>query len=173
MVHLMALHLVGLSVGLVQAFQFLVSNRHYGAVARMEVHANGIVYDFEILQIGAFRKLILAFHIYIVHQDVLVRTYQREDAGTFYSFFRLLLIIFRFCPLSGSQGGGGCLFNSIAVSFRFIEQVVKSVFINDVSVNTGFAILRKEQSFGFSLYIGEIFVGVCVINNVRAIAMLH
>lgn len=108
MVHLMALHLVGLSVGLVQAFQFLVSNRHYGAVARMEVHANGIVYDFEILQIGAFRKLILAFHIYIVHQDVLVRTYQREDAGTFYSFFRLLLIIFRFCPLSGSQGGGGC-----------------------------------------------------------------
>ena len=108
MVHLMALHLVGLSVDLVQAFQFLVSNRHYGAVARMEVHANGIVYDFEILQIGAFRKLILAFHIYIVHQDVLVRTYQREDAGTFYSFFRLLLIIFRFCPLSGSQGGGGC-----------------------------------------------------------------
>lgn len=84
MVYLMALHLVGLSVGLVQAFQFLVSNRHYGAVARMEVHANGIVYDFEILQIGAFRKLILAFHIYIVHQDVLVRTYQREDAGTFY-----------------------------------------------------------------------------------------
>lgn len=61
MVHLMALHLVGLSVDLVQAFQFLVSNRHYGAVARMEVHANGIVYDFEILQIGAFRKLILAF----------------------------------------------------------------------------------------------------------------
>ena len=92
---LTALHLVGLAVGLVQAFQFLVSNRHYGAVARMEVHANGIVYDFEILQIGAFRKLILAFHIYIVHQDVLVRTYQREDAGTFYSFFRLLLIIFR------------------------------------------------------------------------------
>ena len=45
MVYLMALHLVGLSVGLVQAFQFLVSNRHYGAVARMEVHANGIVYD--------------------------------------------------------------------------------------------------------------------------------
>lgn len=105
---LTALHLVGLAVGLVQAFQFLVSNWHYSAVARMEVHANGIVYDFEILQIGAFRKLILAFHIYIVHQDVLVRTYQREDAGTFYSFFRLLLIIFRFCPLSGSQGGGGC-----------------------------------------------------------------
>ena len=139
----------------------------------MEVHANGIVYDFEILQIGAFRKLILAFHIYIVHQDVLVRTYQREDAGTFYSFFRLLLIIFRFCPLSGSQGGGGCFLDAIAVSFRFIEQVVKSVFVNDVSVNTGLAILREEQSFGFSFYIGEIFVGVCVINNVRAVAMLH
>ncbi len=92
MVHLMALHLIGFAVGLVQAFQLLVGYRHYGAVARMEVHANGIVYDFEILQIGAFRKLILAFHIYIVHQDVLVRTYQREDAGTFYSFFRLLLI---------------------------------------------------------------------------------
>lgn len=108
MVHLMALHLIGFAVGLVQAFQLLVGYRHYGAVARMEVHANGIVYDFEILQIGAFRKLILAFHIYIVHQDVLVRTYQREDAGTFYSFFRLLLIIFRFFPLSGGQGGGGC-----------------------------------------------------------------
>ena len=50
MVHLMALHLVGLSVDLVQAFQFLVSNWHYSAVARMEVHANGIVYDFENLK---------------------------------------------------------------------------------------------------------------------------
>ena len=67
MVYLMALHLVGLSVGLVQAFQLLVGYRHYGAVARMEVHANGIVYDFEILQIGAFRKLILAFHIYAAY----------------------------------------------------------------------------------------------------------
>lgn len=96
---LTALHLVGLAVGLVQAFQFLVSNRHYGAVARMEVHANGIVYDFEILQIGAFRKLILAFHIYIVHQDVLVRACQREDARAFHGFFRLLLIVIGFLPL--------------------------------------------------------------------------
>ena len=50
---LTALHLVGLAVGLVQAFQFLVSNWHYSAVARMEVHANGIVYDLSLIHISS------------------------------------------------------------------------------------------------------------------------
>ena len=115
----------------------------------MEVHADRMVNHFKVVQIRTFRKLILAFHIYIVHQDILVRTYQRENAGAFYRLLRLLLVIFRFFPLSGGQRSSRSFLDTVAVSFRFIEQMVKSVFVDDVSVNAGLFILRNKQGLRF------------------------
>lgn len=93
MVYLMALHLVGLSVGLVQAFQFLVSNRHYGAVARMEVHAHGVVYNLEVVEVGRFCELVASVHIDVVHQYILVGADELERPGTFDSLVGLLLVV--------------------------------------------------------------------------------
>ena len=124
------------AVGFVQAFQFFSGDRYHGAVTGMEIHADGMVYHFEVFEVGTFRKLVFAFHIYIVHQNIFVRTYQREDACTFHSFFRLLFIIIRFRPLSGSQRGGSRFFDSIAIPFRLIKQMIKPVFVDNVAVDT-------------------------------------
>ena len=102
----------------------------------MEIHTNGMVNHFEVFQVGTFRKLVFAFHIHIIHQDVLIRANQRKDARTFYCVRRLLFIVIRFRPLSGGQRGSSSLLYAISIPFRFIEQVIKPVFIDDIAVNT-------------------------------------
>ena len=87
------------AVGFVQAFQLFSGDGYHCAVTWVEVHTDGMVYYFEVFEVGTFRKLVFAFHIYIVHQDVLVRACQREDARAFHGFFRLLLIVIGFLPL--------------------------------------------------------------------------
>src|SRR5699024_4580607 len=62
-----------LTVCLEKAFYFFLSNRHDSTVARMKIHADGMVYYLEIVQVGTFRKLVFSFHINIIHQDVLIR----------------------------------------------------------------------------------------------------
>ena len=97
---LTALHLVGLAVGLVQAFQFLVSNRHYGAVARMEVHAYAVGDYAEVLQIGGFAELIAAFHIHVVHEDVFVRADEFEYTRAFDGVVGLLFVVVALGPFA-------------------------------------------------------------------------
>ena len=58
----------------------------------MEIHTNGMVNHFEVFQISTFRKLVFAFHIHIIHQDILIRANQWKDARTLYCILRLLLI---------------------------------------------------------------------------------
>ena len=116
-----------LTIRFEQAFQLFPGNGYHSTVTRMEVHTHSMVYYFKVFEVDTFRKLVFTFHIYIVHQDIFVRPYQRENTRTFYGFFGLLFIIIRFLPLSGSQRRSGRLFDSISIAFRFIEQMVKSV----------------------------------------------
>ena len=70
-------------------------------MARMEIHTDSMVNHFEMFQIGTFGKLVFTFRIYIIHQNILIGTNQRENTRTFYRILRLLFIVIRFCPLAG------------------------------------------------------------------------
>ena len=58
-----------------------------------EIHTDSMVNHFEVFQIDTFRKLVFAFHIHIIHQDVLIRANQWKDTRTLYCILRLLLIV--------------------------------------------------------------------------------
>ena len=49
------------------ADQLIARDRNNRSVTGMEVHLHFTVYHFEVFQIGSFRKLIFAFHVYIIH----------------------------------------------------------------------------------------------------------
>ena len=91
----------GFAIGLEEAFQLFWGNRYDSAMARMEIHTDSMVNHFEMFQIGTFGKLVFTFRIYIIHQNILIGTNQRENTRTFYRILRLLFIVIRFCPLAG------------------------------------------------------------------------
>lgn len=74
-------------------FLSMKSSSRQETVAWMEIHTNGMVNHFEVFQISTFRKLVFAFHIHIIHQDILIRANQWKDARTLYCILRLLLIV--------------------------------------------------------------------------------
>ena len=81
------------TIRLEKALQFFLSNRNNSTVAWMEIHTDSMVNHFEVFQIDTFRKLVFAFHIHIIHQDVLIRANQWKDTRTLYCILRLLLIV--------------------------------------------------------------------------------
>ena len=105
-------------------------------MTRMEIHFHIIINHLKVLQIGRFGKLILTFHIHIIHQDVFVLSYQLEGSGSFYGIFSLLLVVILFFPLTGSQRLGRSDFNAIAMTFGLIEHVIYTILIYNITIYT-------------------------------------
>ena len=155
------------------ALQFCTGNRNDGTMTRMEIHLHRMIYHFEVFQVGCFRELISSLHVYIVHQNVLVLSNQFERTGSFHRFLCLLFIVRLFFPFSGSQRTSGCHFNTVTVSFRFIEKMVYPVFIHDITVYTRLFVLRDKKRFRFSFQVRKIFIGIRIINYVYPTGILH
>ncbi len=127
----------------------------------------------EVFQIVTFRKLILSFPIYVVHQNVFIGTDAFEYAGTFHGIGGLLFIIVVLRPLSGGERPGGGQLYSVAVPFGFIKHIEQPVLEDDIAVDTRLSILRKEQRLRLAFQAGKLLIGISVINDIGAIAMFH
>ena len=76
-------------------------------------------------------------------------------------------------PLAGGQGVRGSYPDTVAVSFCLVEQVVDAIFVDNVSVDTRFLVGRNEQRLGFAFKVGEVGIGIGVIDNVGAVTVFH
>ena len=101
-----------------EAQELVACDGYHGAVARVEVHAYGMVDDLEMLQVCGLCELVSTFHVDIIHQDVFLLSDELERAGTFHGVLGLLLVVGVFCPVArGERTSGGCL-DAVAVSNR-------------------------------------------------------
>ena len=155
------------------AQQFVAGNGDDGAVTRVEVHLHLAVYHLEVLQVGGLGELVAAFHIDVVHQDVLVLPYQLEGSRAFDGIGGLLLVVGFFGPLSGGQRTGGGHFNAVAVALGLVEQVEHAILIHNVAIDARLAVLGQEEDFGFAFQVGEVVVGIGIVDDVRAACILH
>ena len=139
----------------------------------MKIHLHLTVYHFKVFQIGRFGKLVFTFHIDIIHQDVFILTYQFESSRTFHRFRGLLLVVGLFLPLTGSKRTSGRYLDPVSMPFGFIKQMEDSVFKDDIAIDARFLILGSKKRFRLSFQIGEILVGIGIINHVRAVTVFH
>ncbi|MNI70636.1 hypothetical protein D3C85_1032230 [compost metagenome] len=51
-------------------------------MAGMKVHADILINHLKMLQIGTFGKLIAAFHIHIIHQNICIALIEFKHSGT-------------------------------------------------------------------------------------------
>ena len=142
-------------------------------MTRMEVHADLIVNHLEVVQVGAFGKLILAAFIDIVHQDVFVGVSQFEDARAFYRLFGLLLVVVRLLPDARCQVSGSCFFDAIAMSFGLVEKMIQTIFVDDIAINTSSARLRDKEWLEVAVDICKVIVGLGVIDAILTLVILN
>ena len=103
----------------------------------------GILYELEVFEVRAARKLIMSVHVAIVHEYPGILVDQLEDSSAFYGFGRLLQGLARFAPLRTRRGSAlrhkrlcGHLADA-AVAFVLVEGVVELVYrvVDDIHVD--------------------------------------
>ena len=62
--------------------------------------------------------------------------------------FCLLFIIRVLCPFAGSQIFGRCNFYAITMTLCLIKEVVYTVFIDNITIDTRLSVLRNKNGLG-------------------------
>lgn len=139
----------------------------------MEIHGHAVVDNLEILEVFGFAEFIAALHVHVVHEYVLVGVFQLEDTRAFHGILGLLLVVAAFGPFAGGERFGGGFLYAVAVSFGFVEKMEKSVFVHNVTVDARLSVFGQEKRFRFGFEVGEILVGISVVDYVGSVAVLH
>ena len=142
-------------------------------MTRMEVHLHITVEHLEIDEVGCLAEFIATFHIDVIHENVLIRADELEDARAFDGICCLLLVFSIFNPFSRCQAACDGSLDAIAVAFGLIEEMEDTILENYISIDAREFILRDEEGLRLAFKIGKFRISICIVYDVGAIAMLH
>ena len=108
----------------------------------------------------------MAIAIAVVHDDPRLSVNCLAHAYAFHRAIGLIDVFRKHLPLVGEVLG--CCLEDAASGFGLVEQMIELVglIIDDVAIDSGIA--RVEQPFWFSFKVGEVIVGILVIDLVEA-----
>ena len=132
-----------------------------------------MINDFELVEVFTFRKLVLAAHVHVVHQNIGIAVDQFEDSRSLDWLFCLLFVTRLFDPFIRCERRGRCKADTITIIFGFVEHVESAILVYDITIYAGFSILWSEQHFWLSFQIGKTFICIRIINNIWPVTMFH
>ena len=145
---------------------------------RMEILIKRFRLCRKVKQIRTPLEFISPVGIKIIHQDIFIAIIQLEDTRPFNHnrCIRIGIQIGKILFPRSFQRFTGCLLNPVfkLLSFRvfgisFIKEVIKSVFVNNITINT--AKLGTEQQCRFFFKSRKIFIGIRAIKIQFVIVM--
>ena len=154
-----------LAEGLEQAFLLSLSDGDDGAVTGRELALRlGVLDKLESLQILRTTELVVVGTVAVVHDYPRTSVDGLAHADAFHRFLRLLYIALQHLPFVGQLFGNGLI--DATAGLLLIEEVVELVSLveDDVAVDGGIAGI--EEPLGLALQVGEVLVGVLVVNLV-------
>ncbi|MNV78939.1 hypothetical protein D3C71_1724640 [compost metagenome] len=131
-----------------------------------------MVHYSKLFQILCFGKLVAAFGVYIIHQNITFSVIEFEYPRTFHRILRLLHVAFP-QHIALFQAIRNRHTNSQSLTFGFKEQMVFSLVEDDVAINAGTIGWTKEKLFRLSFQISKLPIGIGPVDFIRLSTMFH
>ncbi len=142
-------------------------------MAGFKIHADLVINNLEIVEIHTLAELVLTPPIHIIEQNVFFLIGQFKNRRPFHGMAGLLFIVGLFYPAASSEVIGHGFPDSVSVPLCFVKHMEYPVFVDNIAVDAGFSIFREEKLLRCAFQIGEILIGISIIDNISPFPVLH